>query len=78
MRGWSLQCWFKDLREFVTSMKGTSMKTDEKKSKKSKAKFTFLNENVEKEFPDRSKFCGILKTKFDPIAYQRKMRNEWK
>lgn len=47
------------------------------KKKKKKSHFIILNADLKMEYPDRSKFCGSIKSNIDPVAHQRKMRAEW-
>ena len=55
-----------------------SMETKPKKLRKNqKGKITLINEELKKNYPDRMKFFGTVKLKFDPVAYQRKERDEW-
>ena len=56
------------------------MKPGEKTKKSSKAKNVVkeYNADVKQNAPDRSEFCGKVQLGIDPVAYQKKMRNEWK
>ena len=54
------------------------MKTENKAKSKSKPRFKILNETHENPRKDRLEFCGAIHLKIDPIAYQTKMRNEWR
>ena len=53
------------------------MKISEKRKTKKKSAFSLFNEKAKLSAPDRSRFCGSIKLKIDPLEYQRKMRNEW-
>lgn len=48
-----------------------------RKGKIQRGKITLINEELKKQYPDRMKFFGTVKLKFDPVAYQREERNEW-
>lgn len=50
---------------------------DKKGIRNQKSKLIFINEDLKKEYPDRMKYFGKVKLKFDPVAYQRKERDEW-
>lgn len=50
---------------------------DKKALKKTKSKFILLNENLKKDFPDRMMYFDKVKLSFDPVAHQRKERDEW-
>jgi hypothetical protein len=50
----------------------------ESKTRTNKGSFKTINEDINKPKMNRESFCGSIKLKVDPLAYQRKIRNEWK
>lgn len=52
-------------------------KKAEGEKKPVKGTFIILNEDQKKPVPDRMKYFGTVKLKGDPVAYQRKIRDEW-
>lgn len=53
------------------------MKLAEKKGRR-KSSFKSINKEIKVNAINREAFCGAINLRIDPIAYQRKIRNEWK
>ena len=53
------------------------MKLLEKKERQ-KSSFKSKNTEIKNNAVNREVYCGAINLKIDPIAYQRKSRNEWK
>ena len=53
------------------------MKLLEKKGKR-KSPFKSKNADIKVNAVNREAYCGAINLKINPVAYQRKSRNEWK